>query len=220
MSKAKPRELTAADFLAMADADIPPEQRGCNVPLSPEQDADVIADSKRWRAAKAGVTGSPESSLNRVELEMCRQFRVPLGTLNDMEGYKTLEYMEAACESKQPPDPPKQPPAAPKKPKRSTERDEARTKIIAALTAHHQFDNGSCLNLEPIGNNKLARQALVSGGSVSNFITKAFKGRAAYRAICRNAGRLADSIKALRGELSPHELYGRQPPGEGQRDEE
>src|SRR5262249_18814112 len=39
-------------------------------------------------------------------------------------------------------------------PKRSTERGEGRAKLIAALTKHHQYADGGCLNLEPIGNNE------------------------------------------------------------------
>ena len=50
-------------------------------------------------------------------------------------------------------------PPAPKKGKRSTRRGEAAIKLIAALTKHHKYAKGSCLNLEPVGNNELARQA-------------------------------------------------------------
>jgi hypothetical protein len=41
-------------------------------------------------------------------------------------------------------------------------RGEAEAKLIAALTKHHQYADGSCLNLEPVGNNELARIAEVS----------------------------------------------------------
>src|SRR5262249_32651563 len=41
--------------------------------------------------------------------------------------------------------------------KRSTERGEGRAKLIAALTKHHQYANGGCLNLDHIGNNELAK---------------------------------------------------------------
>jgi hypothetical protein len=107
-----------------------------------------------------------------------------------------------------------------KKPKKSTERGEGRERVIATLTQHHQYENGSCLNLEPIRNNELARKAGVSKSTVSEFFKKDFKGRLKYRAICRDAGRLADSLKALRGEFSPHDLYGRTPPGEGSPEDE
>jgi hypothetical protein len=110
--------------------------------------------------------------------------------------------------------------------KRSTRRGDAQAKIIAALTKHHQFEDGGCLNTEPIGVNELARQAQVAPSTVSRFFDKEFggsqrqEGHAKYAIVCRDAGRLADSLKVLRGEFSPHDLYGRRPPGEGDRDEE
>jgi len=109
--------------------------------------------------------------------------------------------------------------------KRSTGKGEARVKLIAALTKYHQYADGGCLNLEPIGNNELARLADVSKSRTSEFFCNEFNkgnkgGRAKYRVICRDAGRLADSLKALNGEFSPHDLYGRRPPGEEQRDDE
>src|SRR5262249_18636328 len=51
-------------------------------------------------------------------------------------------------------------PAPPKHPKRSTDKGEARDKIVAALTKHHKYNNGSVENREPIGCNELARQAV------------------------------------------------------------
>jgi hypothetical protein len=111
------------------------------------------------------------------------------------------------------------------KAKRSTERGEARVKLIAGLTKHHKYADGGCLNLEPIGNNELANLTGVSRSTASEFFNKEFNGGkkegfAKYRVICRDAGRLADSLKALNGEFSPHELYGRRPPGEDERDDE
>ena len=104
--------------------------------------------------------------------------------------------------------------------KRSTERGEGRAKLIAALTKHHQYADGGCLNLEPIGNNELAKAAGVSALTASAFFNNEFEGHTKYRAVCRDAGGLADSLKALNGEFSPHELYGRRPPGEDDRDGE
>ena len=110
-----------------------------------------------------------------------------------------------------------------KKPKRSTERGEARAKLIAALTEYHNYAEDSCLNLEPVGNNELARKADVDPSTASAFFNKEFSkrekgGHANYKVICRNAGRLAESLKALNGEFSPHDLYGRRPPGENDHD--
>jgi hypothetical protein len=108
----------------------------------------------------------------------------------------------------------------PKKAKRSTERGESQAKLIAALTKHHRYADGGCLNLEPIGNNELARVVGVSPSTASTFFNSEFEGHAKYREVCRDAGRLADSLKALNGEFSPHDLYGRRPAGEDDRDDE
>jgi hypothetical protein len=104
--------------------------------------------------------------------------------------------------------------------KRSTTRGEARAKIIAALTKHHQYADGGCLSSDPIGVSALARMADVRKSSVSEFFQKAFDGHAAYKVLCRDVGRLVDSIKSLRGEFSPRDLklYGRRPVGEDDRD--
>jgi hypothetical protein len=105
-------------------------------------------------------------------------------------------------------------------PKRSTQRGEGRAKLIAALSKHHQYADGGCLNLEPIGNNELAKAAGVYPSTASAFFKDQFEGHAKYRAVCRDAGRLADSLKALNGEFSPHDLYGRRPADEDDRDDE
>ncbi|HEY7315398.1 MAG TPA: hypothetical protein VH643_39075 [Gemmataceae bacterium] len=109
---------------------------------------------------------------------------------------------------------------ASRKPKRSTERGEAREKIIAGLTEHHQYTDGSCLNTEPIGVGALARKAGVSKSSVSEFFQSEFKGHDQYRVVCQDISKLVASLKMLRGEYSPHILYGRIPPGEGDHDDE
>jgi hypothetical protein len=115
--------------------------------------------------------------------------------------------------------------AVKRKSKRSTERGEGRAKLIGALTKHHKYADGSCLNLEPIGNNELARLAEVSESTASAFFNTEFNqgetgGHTVYRALCRDPGRLADSLKLLNGEFSPHHLYGRTPPGEHERDDD
>jgi hypothetical protein len=94
------------------------------------------------------------------------------------------------------------------RPKRSTERGEGREKLIAALTKHHRYADGGCLNTEPINNNELARLAGVDKATASAFFKAKFRGHAKYRAACRDAGRLADALKVLNGEFSPHDLYG------------
>jgi hypothetical protein len=112
------------------------------------------------------------------------------------------------------------PTVAGRKPKRSTERGEAREKIIAGLTEHHQYTDGSCLNTEPVGVGDLARKSGVSKSTVSEFFQVEFKGHALYRAVCQDVSKLVTSLRMLRQEFSPHILYGRTPPGEGNQDEE
>jgi hypothetical protein len=113
-------------------------------------------------------------------------------------------------------------PAAKTKPtqKRSTERGEGRAKLIAALTKHHKYAEGGCLNLEHIGNNDLAKAAGVSRSTASSFFFNEFEGHTKYRALCRDSGRLAAALKLLNNEFSPHDLYGRRPTGEDDRDDE
>jgi len=102
--------------------------------------------------------------------------------------------------------------------KRSTAKGDGRARLIAALTKHHQFATGGCLNLESIGNNQIAMLAGVSTSTASAFFEKEFKGYAKYATTCRDASRLADSLKILNDEFSPHYLYGRRPINEEDRD--
>jgi hypothetical protein len=73
------------------------------------------------------------------------------------------------------------------------------------------------MNLTFIGSNALARLAGVSGSTASAFFTERFHGHVKYRALCRDAGKLAAALKLLNGGYSPHDLYGVHPPGEGGR---
>lgn len=107
-----------------------------------------------------------------------------------------------------------------RKPKLSTERGEGRAKLIAALTKHHQYADGGCLNHEPIGNNDLARLAAVSTSTASAFFTNEFKGHTRYKVLCRDAGGLVVALKLLNDGYSPHELYGRRPADEDDRADE
>ncbi len=101
-----------------------------------------------------------------------------------------------------------------KKPKRSTVRGEGRIKLIAALTKHHEYADDGCLNLEPIGNNELARQVGVDRATASAFFKKEFEGHTRYRALCGDATGLVAALKLLNQEFSPHHLFGGCPPGE------
>lgn len=93
-------------------------------------------------------------------------------------------------------------------PKRSTERGEGRVKLIAALTRHHRYADGGYLNLDPIGNNSLARAAGVSASTASVFFQDEFRGHAKYRAMCRDAGKLTAALKLLNDEFAPWLLLG------------
>ena len=104
--------------------------------------------------------------------------------------------------------------------KRSTEKGEARVKIIAALTTHHKYQDGSCLKLEPIGNNELAREVDVSPSTASAFFAKEFKGYTKYRATCRDTTQLVASLKLLNQDFSPHHLFGGKSPDGGGRDDD
>jgi hypothetical protein len=110
--------------------------------------------------------------------------------------------------------------STPTKAKRSTERGEGRAKLVAALTKHHQYADGGCLNLEPIGNNELARLAGVSESTASGFFNKQFDGHTKYRVICADATRLVAALKLLNQEFAPHHLFGAKPPGEDEREDE
>jgi len=120
---------------------------------------------------------------------------------------------------------PSQPEATGTASKRSTVKGEARAKIIAALTEHHKYQDGGCPNLEPIGVRELARKADVAGSSVTDFFNSEFNngdkgGHKKYIRVCQKPSDLAASLKLLNGEISPHHLFGRNPPGEGARDDE
>jgi hypothetical protein len=110
--------------------------------------------------------------------------------------------------------------STPTKAKRSTERGEGRTKLIAALTKHHKYADGSCLNLEPIGNNELARLAEVAKRTASAFFGKEFQGHAKYRVLCNDTQRLVAALKALNGEFRPHEFYVARTPDEVEQEDE
>jgi hypothetical protein len=107
-----------------------------------------------------------------------------------------------------------------KKLKRSTGRGDGRAKLVSALTEHHEYADGGCLNQEPIGNNALARAAVVSKSTASAFFRGKFQGHDKYKALCRDTTRLVAALKLLNGEYAPHCLYGPRPADEDDRDDE
>jgi hypothetical protein len=87
--------------------------------------------------------------------------------------------------------------------KRSTGKGEARVKLIAALTKHHEYEDGSCLITDFVGSNDLADLAGVSKGSAHNFFKWAFGGHKKYKVYCRDVASLSFQLKRIRDELSP-----------------
>lgn len=112
--------------------------------------------------------------------------------------------------------------AAPKsvREKRSTEKGEAEAKLIAALAAHHQYSDGSCLNLQPVRNNALARLAGVDQGSATRFFKKHFQGRQKYARICQDPASLSRILGSFVGDMPAWKLFGRAPVSEGGRSED
>ena len=104
--------------------------------------------------------------------------------------------------------------------KRSSESGGARAKLIAALTKHHKYAEGGCLNLEPIGNNELARLADVAKRTASAFFNKDFDGYSRYRSLCHDTARLTASLKALNGEFRPRDFLNVRAPDELEADAE
>lgn len=104
--------------------------------------------------------------------------------------------------------------------KRSTEKGEAEAKLIAALAAHHEYSDGSCLNLDPVRNNAIARVAEVNQGSATHFFKKHFRGRKQYIRICQDPESLSLILGALVRDMPAWKLFGRAPASEGGRAED
>lgn len=95
--------------------------------------------------------------------------------------------------------------------KRSTSKGDAEAKLISAMTTHHKYDAGSCLNTKPIGNNELSSLAEVAKSTASLFIKKQFGGLENYHRICNNPSRLVNAMKLLNGEIMPSLLLQHDP---------
>ena len=114
--------------------------------------------------------------------------------------------------------------AAAEKPKNRTARGGAETKLIGALTKHHQYAEGGCMNWDPIGSNILAEKAEVGQGSANRFFNKWFgsakkakDGYQNYRIACNDKGKLIAILKTMNGDMRPGEvLFGRKVPDEAE----
>jgi hypothetical protein len=60
----------------------------------------------------------------------------------------------------------------------------------------------------------------VSPSTASTFFNNEFEGHTKYKALCRDSSRLAAALKLLNNEFSPHDLYGRRPADEDDRDDD
>lgn len=99
------------------------------------------------------------------------------------------------------------------KSKKGTVANEAREKIIAALTLHHDFDGDSCMNMDFATGADLARKAGVDRATVTRFFTKEFDGYEAYRGACTrgDTGRLIAALRKLRDEEPSRLGFGDEP---------
>lgn len=105
--------------------------------------------------------------------------------------------------------------------KKSTAKGEGQLKLIAALSKHHGYDNGSVSTTVPINNNQLAKRAKVDKATASAFFKKHFGGHEKYRLhYCNQQAVLAAALKSLNGEYTTDELFGGKLPEECDRDEE
>lgn len=98
--------------------------------------------------------------------------------------------------------------------KRSVVANGPRAKLIAALLLHHRYEQGSCLNTDPLGNNALAKAAEVSRSTASAFFAAEFNGHTRYKTLCRDVGQLSFALRLLIGDVAPRLLCGGRPPGE------
>lgn len=104
--------------------------------------------------------------------------------------------------------------------KRGTTKGDSFVKLVAALSKHHQYADGGCLNFEPINNNELARQAKVDKATASAFFKKAFGGHNKYKnTYCRETARLVASLKYMNDEYTSDLLFGGRLPEEGVHDD-
>jgi hypothetical protein len=88
------------------------------------------------------------------------------------------------------------------KPKPSTTNGEARIKIIAALTKHHQYAEGGSLNQSPRKVKDLAEKADVARSTASVFFKANFASHSIYRNVfCRDTTRLVRKLKQLNEEF-------------------
>ena len=87
--------------------------------------------------------------------------------------------------------------------------------ITSQLTLHHQYEQGSCLILEPLGVREIHRKLGCPVSVVSDFFKRHFDGHKMYVRMCRDAGTLAKGISILRGDIRPSILFRALPGNDG-----
>ena len=90
--------------------------------------------------------------------------------------------------------------------KRSTTKGEAEIKLIAGLTALHDYANGGCTRSEPVGVRRLAKYCGVGKATASRFYGKHFGGFSKYRTLCQTPADLSKALQRMNGENIPREL--------------
>lgn len=91
----------------------------------------------------------------------------------------------------------------PKERKRSTQKGEAKQKLISALVAHHKYDGVVCEKRDSVSVRELAEAAEVAPASASRFFQKQFPdgGHKRYKNLCiRDFRRVEQFLKLISGE--------------------
>lgn len=111
-------------------------------------------------------------------------------------------------------------PLAPKKANsaRHQGRTESEVLLIAALTEHHRYYNGSIGNDSPIGCRELARKVTLTEKTASVFFKKNFGSHKKYQTMCCDTERFIAAMKALNAEFIPKDFYNARTPEDIERE--
>ena len=107
-----------------------------------------------------------------------------------------------------------------RKPKVKHKQTDSEVKLVAALSRHHQYENGSIGEATPVGCRELGRLAEVSEKAASGFFKKSFGNHKRYTVICRQPEKLIASLKALNYEFTPKDFANARTPDDLDREAE